>query len=316
MITVQQLLQWARTDPKKIIELFFWVEDRDSAEVIPFRFNDVQNYFYKNVWQSSGAEVSRRIDILKARQQGFSSLVLALYTVDFLFIPNIWCVCVSHEGEATKRLFRKVHNYIRRLPWEVKLDTSSVNMIVNKENGAVFYIGTAGSRSFGQGDTIHRLHLSELSRYPDPEKFIKNITPAIPLSGTIIKECTANGMGNYHHREWVREKAGTGAYKPFFCPWFWTKDYRMVLPGSVSWSSTEKEIMDQYRLIPEQMYWRREEIKKLGSEEAFQEQYPANDLEAFLSSGVSAFYKPSLEFFYNNTCRDPAFRGIFEEGLT
>lgn len=308
-------LKIAKTDPKQIIETLFQIENKD-AQVVPFKFNNVQDDFYVLWKRALAGDIRALFDILKARQQGFSSLVLALYTVDFLTIPNIWCVCVSHETKATQRLFRKVHMYIQRLPFEVPLDVSSKDMIINKSTGGVFYIGTAGSRAFGQGDTIHRLHLSELSRYRDPETLIKNILPAVPPNGIIVKETTANGMGNYHHREWVKEKAGQSPYMPFFSPWFASKEYAIRPLTPLVLTSTERKLNEQYNLSQDQLNWRRSKIQELGSEDAFKEQYPATDMEAFISSGASAFDKESLAWFYENSVRDPIARGVFDESAS
>ena len=284
----------ARTDPRQIIEALFFIENKD-AQIVPFRFNGVQMDFYKNVYiRALKGEYRALIDILKARQQGFSSLILALYTVDFLAIPNMWCVCVSHEREATKRLFRKVHLYIERLPFAVPLDMSRADMLVNKLNGSVFYIGTAGSRAFGQGDTIHRLHLSEVARYQNPELLVKNIMPAVPKDGFIIKESTANGANNYHHRQWMEEKKPSGIFVPFFSGWNRTLEYSIDPPVKLVLTPVEQKLEASYGLTVSQINWRRQEILRLGSESSFMEQYPINELEAFISTGDSAFDKESL----------------------
>lgn len=303
----EQFLTIAKNDPAKVIEALFWIENKD-AQIVPFMLNSVQRNYY--------AQRTIRDDILKARQQGFSSLILALFTVDFLITPNIWCVCVSHEKEATKRLFRKVHLYLQRLPFEIPLDTSRTDMIVNQTTGGVFYVGTAGSRAFGQGDTVHRLHLSEFSRYSNPERMVKNITPSVPQNGIIIKETTANGMGNMHHREWLNEKAGLSVFKPFFSPWFMSKEYALQPPVEQAHTSQEKEMMASYGLTEAQMYWRKQKISELGSEESFQEQYPASEMEAFISSGSSAFSKDAMSWMFTNTCRPAVFQGVFDESAS
>lgn len=311
------LIRLAKTDPRVIIESLFYVENKE-AQIVPFKFNEVQIDLYESHYKKLLNEPASKlaIDILKARQQGFSTLILALFTVDFMVIPNIWCVCVSHESEATKRLFRKVLNFIKRLPFELPLDTSRTDMIVNKLNGSVFYIGTAGSRAFGQGDTIHNLHLSELSRYSDPERIVKNIIPAVPDTGKIIKETTANGFGNYHQKEWAKEKSGIGAFDPFFSGWNRTREYAIEPTQNLAWTVEEKALIELYRLTPGQINWRRMKIRELGSIDSFKEQYPINDLEAFISSGASAFNKESLGWYYENVCREPIFQGVFDESAS
>jgi len=306
-MTWEQMLQIARTDPRQIIEALFWIENKD-AQIVPFKFNEVQNNYYTHR--------TTRDDILKARQQGFSSLILALFTVDFMFNQNFWCVCVSHESDATKRLFRKVRMYIDRLPFKIPLDTSRTDMIVNKMNGSMFYVGTAGSRAFGQGDTIHRLHLSEISRYPNAELLVKNIIPAVPNNGIIIKETTANGMNNYHHREWTKEKTGVATFKPFFFGWNLSKEYAIAPPTIIALTSEEKELSAQYGLSTHQIYWRRRKIDELGNTDSFKEQYPINELEAFISSGASAFSKEGLQWLWKTTRRIEIFKGGFDENAS
>jgi hypothetical protein len=76
----------------------FMIVDK-SGKKVPFILNPVQRKFYN--------ERTARDDILKARKEGMSSLVLGLFTVKFLFIPDIVCACVSHLDRDTKRLFDK-----------------------------------------------------------------------------------------------------------------------------------------------------------------------------------------------------------------
>ena len=311
----EQFINIARTDPKKIIESLFFIQNKD-AQIVPLKFNEVQDDFYSLYKRALSGDIRALIDILKARQQGFSSLVLALFTVDFLIIPNIWCVCVSHESEATKRLFRKVRMYIDRLPFTIPLDTSRTDMIVNKMTGSVFYVGTAGSRAFGQGDTIHRLHLSEFSRYQDPERLIKNIIPAVPKDGIIVKETTANGANNYHHREWLKEKKGEAVFSPYFSPWYKSREYAIEVMQPIVMTGDERKVQETYKLTDAQMNWRRQEISRLGSVDSFKESYPINDLEAFISSGASAFDKESLMWMYENTCKPAQFKGILDDSST
>lgn len=322
-MTPEQIITIARQDPKQIIEALFWVENKDGV-IVPYKFNDVQNEWYADTYlplrtkslaqQLTESPTKILIDILKARQQGFSTIILALFTVDFLVFPNLWCVSVSHESEATKRLFRKVQNFIKRLPFPVPLDTSRNDMLVNKNNGSIFYIGTAGSKSFGHGDTIHRLHLSEYSRYKDAQRVIKNITPAVPESGIIIKETTANGANNTHHLQWKQAKEGKNGFFAFFSPWYKSREYSNEPASPLVLTQEERKLIETFPALNQaKINWRRNKIQELGSTDSFKEQFPITDFEAFIASGASAFSKEALEWYYNTTCREPSFIGVFDE---
>ena len=71
--------------------------------VVPFKFNPVQSYFHANK--------GLRNIILKARQVGVSSSILASMFIDCLLIPYINCAVVSHETRATQRLLDRVQFY-------------------------------------------------------------------------------------------------------------------------------------------------------------------------------------------------------------
>jgi len=144
-------------DPREIVESMFFIVDK-AGKKVPFIFNDIQNRFYN--------DHTLRDDVLKARKEGLSSMILAILTARFLFVPNIVCACVSHTEEDTKRLFSKVKYYIDNLPFEVQLSKSSAGHLRLDGQNSDFIVGTAGSKTFARGDTIHQLHLSEFAFYP------------------------------------------------------------------------------------------------------------------------------------------------------
>ena len=157
----ERLEKLARQDPRQLIESMFWSVDK-AGKRVPFKFNAPQAKYYEQY-------MSPRDDILKARKEGFSSMILAILTCKFLFVPNSVCACVSHRDEDTKRLFEKVYYYIENLPFEVTLEKASASRLRIKEMNTDFIIGTAGSKTFGRGDTIHYLHLSEFAHYQNWE---------------------------------------------------------------------------------------------------------------------------------------------------
>ena len=148
---------------QRAIEKTFLIISK-NGEAIPFILNEVQK---KILYGLKGRDI-----ILKARQEGVSSLILAMFAVDFLTIENVRCVVIAHESDATQKLFDRVKFFLTSLektfPGQVpyKLKYNSRHELVNEEKNSVFYIGTAGSRSFGRGDTIQNLHCSEVAFWP------------------------------------------------------------------------------------------------------------------------------------------------------
>lgn len=309
--TKEELMQKALDDPRYIIERGFMVVNKERNPV-PFIFKNLQNEFYD--------QRTTRDDILKGSQLGFSTMILGILTVKFLLVPNCWCVCISHEAEATKRLFDKVDYFLNHLPpWLscfYRPDTDSDKNLVNGVMGSKFYIGTAGAKAFGRGDTIHYAHMSEVSRWKD-STIATGIIRAVPLNDKntwIVKETTANGEGNWHHQEWKREKEGMSEFRPYFGLWLKDETCRIEDAQIIEEDYTEEEKM-MVRRFPklatsETLAFRRKQIRTLQSEsgytpeEMFKQEFPIDDSEAFLYSGNPFFPVPQLEE-YKTTCKKP-----------
>lgn len=291
---------------KKAIENSFLIVNKE-AQTIPFKLNEPQEKILFSL--------SQRDIILKARQEGISSLILALFTVDFLTIENVRCVVISHESGATQKLFDKVKFYLdsikRTFPSTVpyKLKYNSRSELVNTEKNSVFYIGTAGSRTFGHGDTIHNLHISELSRWPNQEKLMIGLMQAVPRHGRVVIETTANGLGDYFYNLWKRSQSSESPYKPHFLPWFLLSEYSLPIKGELIPTPEEIELQNAYNLTNEQINWRRYKIAELGGNlDAFQEQFPANANEAFIVSG-NPIWPPSTLKWYDKQTKPPEMIG-------
>lgn len=303
-----KLEKLAREDPKQIIESMFYIVDKGGHRV-PFIFNEPQDLYY--------SQKTARDDILKARKEGFSSLVLAIFTCKFLFVPNSVCACVSHLEDDTKRLFDKVYYYLENLPFEVKFEKASASRLRIKEMNTDFIIGTAGSRTFGRGDTIHNLHLSEFAHYQKWD-MITGLLNAVPddLDNTwVVKETTANGYGTPHHIAWMDEKRGASTFHPFFFSWADNPEYQMPVTQDTKFTDAERDLQEAYSLSDEQLVWRKWKIHSMQPtqdytrEDLFKQEYPMTDVEAFLSSGRPIFDPTTLEWYEQSLVMEPIKRG-------
>ena len=303
--SITELINIAHEDPRYIIERALTVIDKQK-EVVPFIFNHPQNMFYE--------ERTTRDDILKAGQLGLSTEIDAILTVKFLFIPNSWGAIISHEEEATKRLFQKVDYWLNSLPDWLKgfyvPGRTTQGDLVNKFCNSKIYIGTAGARAFGRGDTLHYVHMSENSRWRDDGRIQTGLIRAVPMNDPhtwIVKETTANGEGTPHHIEYKRAKDGDSKFKAHFIPFFSNPEYRIkgaeIPAGELT--IKEKTMLDRFPEAKavenkgfvniENIAWRREMTRSLvieagqSPERMFQQEFPVDDVEAFLSSGNPVF---------------------------
>ncbi len=290
-----------KIDKAKLIETLLKIDNK-QGQVVPFRLNKMQRYFFSNK--------SNRNIILKFRQGGCSSSILADMLMDCIIFPHTQCAVVSHETHSTQRLLDRVQFYYDGMdePKPV-IGAESRSEKTFPELHSSIYIGTAGARAFGHGDTIRKALLSEMSLYEDGETVLNGVEDAVPLTGEIVIECTPQGEDNAFFNKWVRAREGKSPYKPFFFPWWWDEGYRIprdsgiVLPvdnGELSYTGEELELKEIYKkyirgfpglFLPElsedQIRWRR---WKIGEKEGlFWQEYPEDELSCFITIGDPVF---------------------------
>lgn len=282
---------------KELIEKSFYIIDKDSND-IPFTLNPAQRAFLENM---TGRDI-----ILKARQLGFSSLVLAVFTYDFLFSANSVSMSISYETGAAQKLLDKVKHFIE--PLGVPLKYNSRNEMYNEAMKSTFYIGTAAALTTGRGQTINNLHASEVAFYPDADKLMTGLLQSVPKEGNVVLESTANGMGNLFHREWKRGEESDGSYSPHFFPWNLDPEYTLEYQPGFSLTEEERNLVEHYGLTRGQITWMRQKKKEFKTDDEFRQEYPITPNEAFISSGNPAFDMKSLQFMLER-CKKPILVG-------
>jgi len=276
------------SDPKYFIETFLWIVDK-KRDKVPFIFNPPQNKYYANRTHNDL--------ILKARKEGFSSLIEAIWLHACIFIPNSRAVILSHEMEATKRHFERIKYYLQtmgdgRQKFTVDLDEDSQKSLKFPKTNSSFWIGTAGARAFGRGDDITHLHLSEVAHYENQEVLTSVLEACVPGAYKVM-ETTANGVGEMFHRLW--KEAGdpqTGSpWKQHFFSWFDdpTNYVEPTVGIPLSLRSEDKRLRDKYNLKDGQVLFYRNKWSEMPDKSLMPQEYPSDASEAFLSSGRHVF---------------------------
>jgi hypothetical protein len=238
-------------------------------------------------WRTGDYRMSgKREMLLKFRQPGFSTLILALLFLDTITTPNTYTVVVAHEADSTERLFRIVQRFYDHLPEEKKPKTQYANRreYLWPALDSSFFVGTAGSKDFGRSATINNVHLSEAASYPNADDLISGLLQAVPADGNVFVESTAKGQGNWFHEEYTAAERGDSVYHPRFYGWHQHSEYRDdELPGAFRPTEEERKLQQRFNLDPGQLNWRREKVKELKAE--FPQEYPLSPGEAFLATG-------------------------------
>jgi len=264
---------------KQFIEQYFQIVDKER-QVVDFRLNDIQER-YLTIDSTATKDI-----ILKARQQGFSSVILALFTVDFLLKANSRNVIVADEKENAEEMLDKVRFYIEsyeakksaelKQPFKVPLRYSSKYELYNDATKARYTIGTAQKAEFGRSKTITNLHFSEAAFYPNMDKLFAGALQAVTPTGRVIVETTANGF-NQFKEYWDKSEEGKTGFKAIFY-------------GASGFYS--KEFLEEKK-------------QQLGRQ--YRQEYPDSPIDAFVTSGECFFNGESLEFYQNNILQQGEF---------
>lgn len=281
---------------RTIIEKMFRIVDRRGTAV-DFILNP-QQAALDDGW-------SRRNLITKIRQHnGISSYVIGRYVAKCLAEENRRCVLLSAEADATARLLARARYILENLKGDIKpvLGTDNQRAITFKKTGSWFWIGTAGSRVFGRGDTITDLHMSEAAYYVDARGLAAGLLPAAEL-GEVTVESTGNGVGNWFHRQALLAQAGTG-FKLFFFGWrdvgsctipFSSVEERAAFLASLQPDIEEPQLF-ALGISPEQLRWRRERLVEYEYDlRKFKQEFPLTFDECFQSTGYSFFNRVRYE---------------------
>lgn len=280
------------------IQKWFLIDEPKSGQLVPFTFRDVQNKYYDELVrdydiENKGITGAVREIILKARKEGFTSLILALFACDDMNSDNpTETLVISYKDDATSTFRKRYRNYIlstaarKSFGYSIEeiqksptildevakkvfsIDSNELEIAINK---AHFYCGTASARIGGRGGTVQKLLFSEAAFYPDKkEQRAKEIIEGTANqvdkeAGWIFTESTANGDVNHYAKMYQLAASSQSRYKSRFYGWrdFYSEHQFEII---------KSEFTDK-RMIPQE--------------------YPENPAEAFLASG-DRFFDPVI----------------------
>jgi SAM-dependent methyltransferase len=257
------------TGSAKFIEDQLSIIGKDGVER-PFILNNIQARF---VQQATGRDV-----ILKARQMGFSSFILAAFTKDFILKENSLSVVLADKADNAQDLLARVKYYIKSYEQKnnvkVPLKYNSKYELQNAHNSSRYIIGTAENEEFGRSKTIFNLHMSEAAFYKNFDKILASAGTALVPDGRFVVETTANGFNDFKDF-WDKSYIGESGFTTHF---FSGEDFY------------SKEYLDS-------------EKQRLGR--LFVQEYPMTAEEAFLTSGDCFFEPMFINDYKKNYERTP-----------
>lgn len=260
----------------------------------PLSLNKAQRYIHERLEEQLSKTGKVRALILKGRQQGCSTYTEGRFFWKVTHQNGVRAFILTHEEDATKNLFEMALRYYENCPALVRpaKHASNAKELEFGDLDSGYRVGTAGNKSAGRSSTIQYFHGSEVAYWPNAEDHAAGVLQAVPhMAGTeIILESTANGLGNYFHKQWLDAEAGISDYIAIFIPWYWQEEYQAPITDDFRLTDDEVDYREAYSLTLEQMAWRRVKMVEMG-EWKFRQDYPATAAEAFLTSAENVYIR-------------------------
>lgn len=310
-----------RINYKLFIEENFLILNKEG-KIVPFIFNDTQNYYWDILTTDYPTLQAIRENILKFRQPGFSSLIDGIFTVDFIFSeerkqPVTFSDIYSHKDEETLILFKRVSffldSYFKKDGIDRKqyLSVDKDNRIEGKNHSTLASF-TANAKVSGRGGTKQNIHLSEPAFYPntdilDANTLILGVEQQVADGvGKIFRESTGNIIGDFFNEEYEFGKQLGAKFKSRFLGWWLHKEYQLEPPSDWVPSDKYKKLMDTYGASLRSCYWHYNKImsSKPKDREKMAREYPCDDIEAFLQQGKLYFNVEALKYYKDTMKRD------------
>ena len=312
----------------------FWVQDKDSKEVIPLKLRRGQRKVLVECEILRLSNQPIRIIICKARQWGGSTFTQAYMAWIQQEHKANWhsaiCADVEDQAKNIRHMYTRFSEYYPEELGEVKLlsfEGSSKNKI-EKHRKHIIGIGSMQQPDNLRSFDFAMLHISELGLFKEtkgksPEDLAQTLRSTVPNNKPytfICLESTAKGVGNFFHKEWQIAIERKSRYVPIFISWFEIEIYQKEIVDYDKFIQTMTEydwVLWELGATLEGINWYRSYKNDENYDDwRMQSEFPSTWEEAFQSTG-KRYFPPKYVVSARKTCKDPIYTGdIFAESMT
>ena len=340
--------------------LYVFIKQKGGGEDIHFRLNRPQRKLIARFERMRLKGKPIRLILLKARQWGGSTATqIYMAWLQLMHKVGLHSLIVGHVKDASNEVKDMFDRMIKAYPLNMlyKLGEAynenepklvgvgnSGNIHRIPQRNCKIKIGTAEKPDSARGGDYNLVHCTEVGLWKKtdgktPEQIVRSACSGILLKPytMIVYESTANGTGNFFHKEYLAAKLGKSQFEAMFVAWYEIEQYAAPIidpldPSSpldpltqfATWlyNNRHNEVANSDREQPgtylwnlwqqgatlEAINWYIQERSKYSSHADMASEYPSNDIEAFTFSGRRVFANEDVEQF-RHACRPPKWKG-------
>ncbi len=292
------------------------IKDKITSRNCQLRLNAPQRRMLGVLESMREARRPIRLIMLKARQWGGSTLTqVYMAWIQIVHHENWNSIICGHLRDTSATIQGIYSRLLSDYPKQYSDDEGmgyrfkpyERSRYVSEIEGRRCLVATTSSQSQEsvRGMDIAMAHLTEVAFWQatarrSPENIIRSVCGSLMLEPDtlLVMESTANGMGNYFHREWLRAKTGFSDKEALFVPWYEIEIYRKPVDDvETLWTSMDEyeHMLWEQGCTLEMIAWYHNKRKEYNSHSQMQAEYPTNDIEAFANSGMPVFNSIHLD---------------------
>ena len=333
--------------------LYVYIKNKGGGDDVHFRLNRPQRRLVARLEKMRLAGKPIRLVLLKARQWGGSTLIqIYMAWLQLVHKVGLNSLIIAHQGAGSDEIKDMFDRMIEQYPIEMlyKIGATynanepkligvgkSGNIHEVPQRNCKIKIGTAERPNGCRGGDYNLVHLSEVGLWKategkTPEDIVRSACSGVLLKPytMIVYESTANGTGNFFHREYVAAKEGRTQFEALFIAWYEIEQYILPFESDIKrkefaqwlYNNRNNEDVQSDREEPgrylwwlwtqgatlEAIHWYIQERSKYTSHADMASEYPSNDIEAFTFSGRIVFSPEDVEQF-RSACKPPRWKG-------
>lgn len=334
---------------------FVYIHNKSGGDDVLFRLRYPQRILVSRFEEKRRAGLPIRLILLKARQWGGSTTTqLYMAWLQFFHRRGLNSLIIAHQGAASDEIKDMFDTMIKKYPIEM---LHNIGETYNPDEPKIESVGKSGSTSrvpqrnckikIGtaerpdgcRGGAYSLVHLSEVGLWKktegkSPEDIVRSACSGVlirPLT-MIVMESTANGTGNFFHREYqaAANENINSQFDHLFIPWYDIEQYSIPFPNedarikfaeNLIANRANDNVMSTREESGRYLWWLWQKgasleainwyiMERAGKNDhsVMASEYPSDDVEAFVHSGSMVFDRYQVDKFYK-TCRPPKYIG-------
>lgn len=333
--------------------IYVFIKPKGGGEDVRFVLNRSQRKLVERLERMRLKGKPIRLVLLKARQWGGSTCIqLYMAWLQLIHKVGLNSLIVGHVKDASQEVKDMFDRMIKAYPVAMlynlgeEYNENEPKIVGVGQSGNIhripqrkckIKIGTAEKPNSARGGDYNLVHLTEVGLWQKtenktPEDIVRSATSGILLRPytMIVYESTANGTGNFFHKEYLAAKTGKSQFEALFIAWFEIEQYTLAFASEEErteftrwlYANRKNETVYTDREEPgtylyhlwelgatlEAIHWYIEERKKYSNHADMASEFPSDDIEAFTFSGRRVFSNADVEQF-RPACRPPKYKG-------